>query len=269
MADRVQKVLAAAGHGSRREVEGWIKEGRLTIDGRKAELGDTVSGDEKFALDSRPLRVRSSRQSHQHIIYHKPGNEITSRSDPEGRRVVFESLPMLTGARWIAVGRLDLTTTGLLLFTTDGELANALMHPSSEMIRRYAVRVHGDPNRSEIRKLQTGILLDDGMAAFDSIVSTGGDGANRWFTVTLKEGRNREVRRMWEALGYKVSRLMRIGYGPIELPRKLRRGQHMPLTAAQVRMIYKEAGLRAPVSEHRPRQKRDFKKKKNAFKKKR
>jgi 23S rRNA pseudouridine2605 synthase len=269
MADRVQKVLAAAGHGSRREVEGWIKEGRLTIDGRKAELGDTVSGDEKFALDSRPLRVRSSRQSHQHIIYHKPGNEITSRSDPEGRRVVFESLPMLTGARWIAVGRLDLTTTGLLLFTTDGELANALMHPSSEMIRRYAVRVHGDPNRSEIRKLQTGILLDDGMAAFDSIVSTGGDGANRWFTVSLKEGRNREVRRMWEALGYKVSRLMRIGYGPIELPRKLRRGKHMPLTAAQVRMIYKEAGLRAPASAHRPRQKMDFKKKKNTFKKKR
>jgi 23S rRNA pseudouridine2605 synthase len=269
MADRVQKVLAASGHGSRREVEGWIKEGRLTIDGRKAELGDTVSGDERFALDSRPLRVRSSRQSHQHIIYHKPGNEITSRSDPEGRRVVFESLPMLTGARWIAVGRLDLTTTGLLLFTTDGELANALMHPSSEMIRRYAVRVHGDPNRSEIRKLQTGILLDDGMAAFDSIVSTGGDGANRWFTVTLKEGRNREVRRMWEAMGYKVSRLMRIGYGPIELPRKLRRGKHMPLTAAQVRLIYKEAGLRAPASEHRPRLSRDFKKKKNTFKKKR
>jgi 23S rRNA pseudouridine2605 synthase len=156
-----------------------------------------------------------------------------------------------------------------LLFTTDGELANALMHPSSEMIRRYAVRVHGDPNRSEIRKLQTGILLDDGMAAFDSIVSTGGDGANRWFTVTLKEGRNREVRRMWEAMGYKVSRLMRIGYGPIELPRKLRRGKHMPLTATQVRMIYKEAGLRAPASEHRPRQNRDFKKKKNTFKKKR
>jgi 23S rRNA pseudouridine2605 synthase len=262
MADRVQKVLAAAGHGSRREIEGWIKEGRLTIDGRVAELGDTVSGQERFALDSRPLRVRSTRQSHEHIIYHKPGDEITSRSDPEGRRVVFESLPKLTGARWIAVGRLDLTTTGLLLFTTDGELANALMHPSTQIERRYAVRVHGNPNRSELKKLETGILLDDGMAVFDSIVSTGGDGANRWFTVTLKEGRNREVRRMWEALGYKVSRLMRIGYGPIELPRKLRRGKHMPLTSTQVRMIYKEAGLRAPASAQGTPRKQKYKRKK-------
>lgn len=268
MAERVQKVLAAAGHGSRREIEGWIREGRLSIDGRVAELGDTVAGHERFKLDNKQLRVRSERQRHQHIIYHKPGDEITSRSDPQGRRVVFESLPKLTGARWIAVGRLDLTTTGLLLFTTDGALANALMHPSTEMVRRYAVRVHGSPGRSEIRKLQTGVKLDDGMAAFDSIQSTGGAGANRWFSVTLKEGRNREVRRLWEAMGYKVSRLMRIGYGPIELPRKLRRGKHMPLTSAQVGSIYREAGLRPPANEFRPRQNKNFKKKKKIYQRK-
>jgi len=269
MAERVQKVLAAAGHGSRREIEGWIREGRLSIDGQRAELGVTVTGQERFKLDNRPLRVGSSQQKHQHIIYHKPGDEITSRADPEGRRVVFESLPKLSGARWVAVGRLDLTTTGLLLFTTDGNLANALMHPSTEMLRRYAVRVHGDPKRSELKKLQTGVLLDDGMAAFDSIQSTGGAGANRWFTVTLKEGRNREVRRLWEAMGYKVSRLMRIGYGPIELPRKLRRGKQLPLTTAQVRLIYKEAGLPLPPGERWSPQKRNTRNKKKTYKNKR
>ena len=136
MTERVQKVLAAAGHGSRREIEGWIKAGRLTIDGRAAKLGDTVSGEERFKLDGRPLGVSSTRQTHQHIIYHKPGDEITSRSDPEGRRTVFESLPELRGARWIAVGRLDLTTTGLLIFTTDGNPANSPMHPPSEQVRK-------------------------------------------------------------------------------------------------------------------------------------
>ena len=246
MAERLQKWLAAQGLGSRRQAEVWIAAGRITIDGAVATLGQKVSGDERITLDGRVLRGSSARRQPKVLMYHKPAGEICTRNDPQGRPTVFDGLPRLARGRWIGVGRLDLQTAGLLLVSNDGELVHRLMHPSTGLPREYAVRVLGEVDAGTLRRLRAGVKLEDGPACFDAIDFDGGEGSNRWYKVTVHEGRNRLVRRLWEAVGHRVSRLIRVRYGPISMPRDLRTGKSRFLDAVQMQRLYESAGLQEP-----------------------
>jgi 23S rRNA pseudouridine2605 synthase len=233
---RLQKLLAAAGLGSRREIEVWIEAGRITINGNTAKLGNRAVASDVITLDGKTLKL-SEASAPRVLIYHKPVGELVTRSDPEGRPTVFSRLP---AGRWVAVGRLDFNTSGLLLLTDSGELANRLMHPRYELEREYAVRVLGQP---DLQKLRAGVTLDDGPAAFDRIELAPGrstEGANRWYRVVLKEGRNREVRRLFEAVGTQVSRLIRVRYGSIELPVDLDAGKWRELAPERVSGLFRE-----------------------------
>lgn len=264
MSEKLQKVLANAGHGSRREIEAMIKEGRVSVDGKLATLGDRVEVTPamKIRVDGRVVSIRESTESVCRVLaYYKPEGELCTRRDPEGRPTVFDRLPKLRGSRWIAVGRLDINTSGLLLFTTDGELANRLMHPSREVEREYAVRVFGQVDDEKIRQLSRGVQLEDGPASFKTISFQGGEGINQWYNVTLTEGRNREVRRLWEAVGVQVSRLIRVRYGDLPLPKGLPRGGWAELPLNDINYLHELVELDAetvsklPVERERRRMK--------------
>ncbi|MCT6699558.1 23S rRNA pseudouridine(2605) synthase RluB [Rheinheimera sp. 4Y26] len=240
MSEKLQKVLARSGVGSRREMESWISAGRVTIDGKVAQLGDRVIPTQIVRVDGHPVKLAAEAEQICRVIaYHKPEGEICSRTDPEGRPTVFDRLPKIRGSRWVAIGRLDINTSGLLLFTTDGELANRLMHPKFEVEREYAVRVFGEVTDAMIQKLRTGVELEDGKAAFKKIKASGGEGINKWFNVTLTEGRNREVRRMWESQGAVVNRLIRVRYGDLLLPKHLPAGGYTEYALEEVNYLRK------------------------------
>jgi 23S rRNA pseudouridine2605 synthase len=261
---KLQKVLANLGLGSRRKMERWIEEGRVTVDGSVATLGDRVHAGQALRLDGKPLEVDAAEQVRV-LLYHKPVREVCSRDDPEGRKTVFERLPKLKSGRWISVGRLDFNTSGVLLFTTDGALANALMHPSSAIEREYLVRVMGRVDEPMLERLKDGVELDDGLARFSDIQEGGGDGINRFFYVVLMEGRNREVRRLWESQRTTVSRLKRVRYGEVFLPSKLKKGQWLELPQRDVDVIYQMAGL--PTKEVASLSKKDLERRQRFAKK--
>ena len=222
---RIQKVLAHQGIASRRQIDQMLQDGRIKVNGRVAQPGDQISGSEKISIDDKAVRMARHRIKPKLLMYHKPVGLVSTRSDPEGRPTVFSQLPKLQQGRWIGIGRLDINTSGLLLFTTNGELANRLMHPSFEVEREYAVRVRGDVTPEKLEALTTGIELEDGVAKFDQVTDGGGQGTNHWYHVTLREGKNREVRRLWDAVDIEVSRLVRVRYDEFTLPKWLKPGK--------------------------------------------
>lgn len=242
--EKLQKVLARSGLGSRREMERYISEGRVTINGELAKLGDRVKEGDEVTVDGRAVQlVYSSESACRVLIYNKPVGEVCTRHDPEGRPTVFDNLPPLKVGRWIVIGRLDINTTGLLIFTTDGELANRMMHPSANIDREYAVRVLGNVDESMLERLKQGVLLDDGMANFSDVQFFDGEGANKWYHCVVMEGRNREVRRLWESQGLQVNRLKRVRFGPVFLPSDVKVGTWRELGVSEINVLRDELSL--------------------------
>lgn len=240
MTEKLQKVLARAGFGSRREIETWIAKGRIKVNGKVAVVGDRVTDDDKIIVDGKKLAPQKKiREDRRVILYNKPENEVSTRDDPEGRRTVFDRLPPLKHGRWVSVGRLDLNTSGLMLFTTDGELANKLMHPSSQIEREYAVRILGDVTPEMVQEMHKGVIIEDHLCRFTDIQHYGGEGVNQWYHVVLLEGRNREVRKLWESQGVKVSRLKRVRFGPLFIPSSVVKGRFNELGKTEIDKLLK------------------------------
>lgn len=252
--ERLQKVLAGWGLGSRRAIEQWIEAGEVKVNGEVATLGARLLPTDRVEIRGQPVRSRVETFTRRVLMYHKPEGELTTRFDPEGRPTVFESLPPIRDGRWITVGRLDFNTSGLLIVTNDGELANRMMHPSQELLRVYAARIFGDLTPAMIQQLKEGVELEDGVAHFESVEDAGGTGMNHWYHVGLREGRNREVRRMFEAVGVPVSRLIRIQYGDLVLPPRLRPGKWNMLTAEEAEALAVGLGMpsKKAVAENSP-----------------
>lgn len=244
--EKIQKVLARAGFGSRREMERAIAQGDVMVNGQVANLGDRVGAADKLLFRGKKVASQAVGEKLRVLLYNKPEGEICSRSDPEGRRTVYDRLPKLNNGRWVSVGRLDFNTSGLLLFTNDGELAHKLMHPSSVIDREYLVRIQGQVDDDMKQRLTQGVLLDDGVAKFTDIVEGAGEGKNRWFYCVVMEGKNREVRRLWESQGVKVSRLKRVRYGNIFIPSHVRVGQWVELLPNEVSDLCITAGVTPP-----------------------
>lgn len=242
MSEKLHKALAGKGAGSRRQLEGLIRAGRVRVGQRVAGVGERIDNLDEVRIDGRAVRDSGPVETRV-LVYHKPVGEICTRRDPAGRPTVFERLPRMRGARWVSVGRLDVNTSGLLLFTNDGDLANQLAHPGQGLLREYAVRVLGAVTPAILQRLRAGVALSDGMAAFEAIEDAGGTGANHWYHVRIREGRHREVRRLWQAVGLTVSRLIRIGYGPLKLDRKLRAGQVRELGPGEIGALQRSAGM--------------------------
>lgn len=245
MTEKLQKVLARTGLASRRSIEEWISQGRVSVDGHTAKIGERVGKNAYICVDGKPISHLIVHQTERRvIIYNKPLGEVSSRKDEKGRANVFDNLPKLKEGRWISIGRLDISTSGLLLFTNDGDFAHKLMHPSTQIEREYAVRIYGEVDKTMLMQLHRGVQLEDGLAKFESISYSGGEGTNHWYHVVVKEGRNRLVRRLWESQLVKVSRLIRLRYGNVSLPRSIRTGRWLELESASITALEKLVKLK-------------------------